>query len=319
LEHEVQQRGNRDPAIHNYLVSLYAHEEDEGPLLDFIDAHLEAPVFDYKYALRLCHDQRKTRACVKIYAAMGQMQEAVVLALAIDADFAHSIVRDSETSLTPAARHVDDEERKRLWLIIARHLIVNNKDVSRAMTMLKPCDLRLEDILPYFPDFVRIGDFKDEICDSLEGYNTTIENLKSEMDMYTGSAERIRDDISDLRNRSGFVTASQKCDMCARPVLVRQFCLFPCTHVFHTSCLEAHVREFLDRHPRMKRDVLAEVESEASEELAGVTDAKQKEDVLLRTYASSQCVFCGDIMIESVQEPFVLMPGEDPELSSWAI
>jgi hypothetical protein len=165
---------------------------------------------------------------------------------------------------------------------------------------------------------VPAGDFKDEICDSLEAYNTTIENLKTEMDMYTGSAERIRDDIGALRNRSGFVTAAQKCDMCARPVLVRQFCLFPCTHVFHADCLEAHVKGFLDRHPHMKRDVLAEVEVDVAEELVGVTDARQKEEVLLQSYASSQCVFCGDIMVESVQEPFVL-PDEEAFLRSWVI
>jgi hypothetical protein len=36
----------------------------------------------------------------------------------------------------------------------------------------------LEDILPFFPDFTLIDDFKDEICKSLEEYKTEIDDLK---------------------------------------------------------------------------------------------------------------------------------------------
>ena len=31
--------------------------------------------------------------------------------------------------------------------------------------------LKIEDILPFFPDFVVIDDFKEEICTALEGYS----------------------------------------------------------------------------------------------------------------------------------------------------
>ncbi len=34
--------------------------------------------------------------------------------------------------------------------------------------------LKLEDILPFFPDFVMIDNFKDAICDSLERYNRQV-------------------------------------------------------------------------------------------------------------------------------------------------
>jgi hypothetical protein len=34
--------------------------------------------------------------------------------------------------------------------------------------------LKLEDILPFFPDFVTIDNFKDAICDSLERYNRQV-------------------------------------------------------------------------------------------------------------------------------------------------
>ena len=37
--------------------------------------------------------------------------------------------------------------------------------------------LKLEDILPFFPDFVTIDNFKDAICDSLERYNRQVSAL----------------------------------------------------------------------------------------------------------------------------------------------
>lgn len=56
----------------------------------------------------------------------------------------------------------DDEElRKKLWLKIARHVVQEEKDVKKAMNCLSSCDLlKIEDILPFFPDFVTIDHFK---------------------------------------------------------------------------------------------------------------------------------------------------------------
>jgi len=45
--------------------------------------------------------------------------------------------------------------------------------------------LKIEDILPFFPDFVTIDNFKGAITDSLTRYNRQIEELKAEMDEST--------------------------------------------------------------------------------------------------------------------------------------
>ena len=51
------------------------------------------------------------------------------------------------------------------------------------MRFLENTDLlKIEDILPFFPDFVVIDDFKDEICTALEGYSAHIDALKADMD-----------------------------------------------------------------------------------------------------------------------------------------
>ena len=55
----------------------------------------------------------------------------------------------------------DEELRKKLWLRIARHVVEEEKDIKRAMEFLHECDLlKIEDILPFFPDFVTIDHFK---------------------------------------------------------------------------------------------------------------------------------------------------------------
>lgn len=106
------------------------------------------------------------------------------------------------------------------------------------MRFLESTDLlKIEDILPFFPDFVVIDDFKDEICTALEGYSAHIERLKDDMDEATRSAEAIKSDIADLRNRFVVVDASEKCGSCGLALLTRQFYVFPCQHAFHADCL----------------------------------------------------------------------------------
>lgn len=110
------------------------------------------------------------------------------------------------------------------------------------MRFLESTDLlKIEDILPFFPDFVVIDDFKDEICTALEGYSAHIERLKDDMDEATRSAEAIKSDIADLRNRFVVVDASEKCGSCGLPLLTRQFYVFPCQHSFHADCLITEV------------------------------------------------------------------------------
>ena len=81
VEHCVFQRANHDRTVHNYLVSLYAKQDDEEALLRYIDLQLDSPVYDPKYALRLCHQENKRRSCVKLYCLMGLYEVSIVLFL----------------------------------------------------------------------------------------------------------------------------------------------------------------------------------------------------------------------------------------------
>jgi len=271
-------------------------------------------IFDPKYALRLCYaDSKLSCTAISIYTALGQYEEAVKLALDVNlVDLAKRIVNES-------VENTDPSDRKRLWLLIAKKVIehTDGKNVSKAMDLLKESDLRLEDILPYFPNFVKIGDFKTEICKSLEKYNESIEKLKAEMDKYTQSATNIRKDIHELRNRSGFISSNQRCDVCSQPVLTRPLMLFPCTHVFHVDCVLREVKKYLDAYPERKQE-WDKKKKEKKEKKAEEEDPKRREQRMLEEIAASQCILCGDVMIDSVHEPFIGRE-EQSEVETWRI
>ena len=48
--------------------------------------------------------------------------------------------------------------------------------------------IKIEDLLPYFNEKIKIEDFKDEICDSLKGYSSQIDRLKKQMESYSSNA-----------------------------------------------------------------------------------------------------------------------------------
>ncbi len=121
LEWCVADRGsNVDPAILNYLVSLYAKLPDDSALMTFLQRQGDTPLYDRKYALRLCIQEGKKRACVIIYSSMHLYAEAVELALTVDLELAmeHAMPEDSEL-------------RKKLWLRIARHVVKEERDISK--------------------------------------------------------------------------------------------------------------------------------------------------------------------------------------------
>lgn len=52
--------------------------------------------------------------------------------------------------------------------------------------------IKIEDILPLFPDFAHIDAFKDALRDGLQQYDAQIQSLRSEMDDATRIADALR-------------------------------------------------------------------------------------------------------------------------------
>lgn len=239
LQYVVNNLNSTDSAIHNTLVSMYASHpsRDEAALLAYLESQGEEPKFDPDFALRLCIQHRRVLSCVHIYTNMGQYVQAVELALRHDEIDLAAIIADRPMS-NPALR-------KKLWLAVARKVISQSNGIRTAIEFRKRCDnlLKIEDLIPFFPDFVVIDDFKDEICDALEDYSRNIESLKKEMDESSATAANIKVDIAALDHRYAIVEPGEKCRDCGLPLLSRQFFVFPCQHAFHSDCLGKKVLE----------------------------------------------------------------------------
>lgn len=242
------------------------NQDNDGPLIHFLtsapsDPITGKPYYDLDYALRICKLAGRIQPCVHIYAKMGLYENSVDLALEKG---------DLDLAKINADRVPEEEDqvlRKKLWLKIAKYVVQDKKDIKacvilfeskggreretdlldvRAMQFLENTDLlKIEDILPFFPDFVVIDDFKEEIAHALEEYSSHIEELKKEMDEATKTAESIKQDIGALKNRFITIDSNELCSKCEQWVLSRQFYVFPCHHSFHVDCLIGMVSLFL--------------------------------------------------------------------------
>ncbi|KAM7495155.1 hypothetical protein LguiB_029764 [Lonicera macranthoides] len=353
LEFCVHRLQNEDPGVHNLLLSLYAKQDDDSALLRFLQCKFgkgrdTGPDFFYdpKYALRLCLKEKRMRACVHIYSMMSMHEEAVALALQVD----------PELAMAEADKVEDDEDlRKKLWLMIAKHVVEQEKgtkreNIRKAIAFLKETDglLKIEDILPFFPDFALIDDFKEAICSALEDYNQQIENLKEEMNDATRGTDNIRNDISALAQRYAVIEHDEECGVCRRKIfslggdhrMVRSyastgpmapFYVFPCGHAFHAQCLIAHVTKCT---PPTQAERILDLQKqlmllcgESREQLNGgltqdetVTNMTPVDKIRsqLDDAIASECPYCGDLMIGEISLPFILTE-EAQQVTSWEI
>ena len=197
-----------------------------------------------------------------------------------------------ETKLAPAG--VDQREAQR-------------EAVRGVVALLRECELlRVDDLLPFLPDFASIGEVKEQICASLEDYNRQIGDLKAEMTEATSSAEALRRDIKQLSERSLNVPDGRTCDCpelaptfaptCGGAGVGGHSCVaFPCAHAFRLKCLE----HALAPHERQR--------------------LSQPGPDALQEALAAECPLCGEAMVASVCKPFVDMQAEAAVAASWAI
>lgn len=184
---------------------------------------------------------------------MGQYAQAVDLALKHE---------ETELAASVADRNeIDPPLRKKLWQAIAKNVISKTASIKEAIEFLKRCPLlRIEDLIPFFPDFVVIDDFKEEICAALEEYSRHIDALKQEMDDSAATAAHIKVEVAALDRRYAIVEPGERCYICRLPLLARQFFVFPCQHAFHNDCLAKKVMSLVGTtKTRRIRDLQAEI------------------------------------------------------------
>lgn len=266
LEHCINSLKSNSRVLHNYLFELYARHRDEQTLIDFLEKELNLDLngeqycdLDLQLCLRICTELKLVKSCVILYSAMGLFDEALNLALSFDVELAKSIAKKADS----------DGDQKRLWLSIAESVLTKNRDIQIATDLLRECrSLKIEDILPFFPDYKTIDFFKDAIRQSLREYRDKITSLKD--GTYDTIADEIRTEIKAFKNRYSIIKVGQRCEICARSLLSRTFYVFPCGHLFHSDCI---IKETIAMVPTYSGNI------------------------------SSECIYCGSLIPNLIQQP----------------
>ncbi|KAL2865658.1 vacuolar protein sorting protein DigA [Aspergillus lucknowensis] len=295
-------------AVHNTLISIHAssRSSSEAGLLTYLQSQPSSPPpYDADFALRLCIQHQRVQSCIHIYSAMGQYLQAVELALQHQDIEMAAIIADRPEG--------NNKLRKKLWLLVAEKRIRQpGTGIKDAIEFLRRCELlRIEDLIPFFPDFVVIDDFKDEICSALEDYSRHIDALRQEMDNSAQTARQIRSEIAALDTRYAIVEPGEKCWICSLPVLSRQFFVFPCQHAFHSDCLGREVLEGAGGKKKYIRDLQTQLNE-------GAITASRREEIVkeLDGLIAEACILCGDHAIKQIDKPFIAATDDANE---WAL
>ena len=213
LEFCVNKLNSEDASVHNNLLILYLKHKPSR-LLEYVKGRKDQrPVyFDELMIARLCTTTSTSspndrialnESCVYLYSRMGWFEEAVDLALSVNVELARDVAQSVRADDFGTNEAYLDDLKKVLWLRIARHVIEKENDVNKAMHFLQDMTelIAIEDVLPYFPEFVTIDQFKDAIRSSLANYTDRINALKDNIEQAAKSAQLIRKDIQTIKQR----------------------------------------------------------------------------------------------------------------------
>jgi len=362
--------GCKSTAIYNYLVSLYAALEDEEPLYKFLSAHVGTPQpptssskkssinnsissslfsshttmseallqtaqreastpLDMSYALRtILKTGRHYRSAVKLYMGFGLRERAVELAIKVDPELARELAREPRLGM---------EEKKRLWLMIARHAAIDAEEeltggqqqqqqqgrhvVEKVLNVLNDCGpdvLSIEDVLPFLPDVAQIDQFKDEICYALTSYSSKIDKYLKDMSDCDQTCNALRSEISSLNEIPTFVDGNATCSFTGKSVFLpngaksEPFYVFPSGYIALESSLRKEVLPHLNKEQRDNVTLidaeLAKLKSRSiestsygTEEYKGETKfaiMEEEENARLRLMEDLQCELDGLIAAE---------------------
>ncbi|KAK9814445.1 hypothetical protein WJX72_006013 [[Myrmecia] bisecta] len=344
VHHCIGRLQTTDPAVHNLAVALISLQNDEAELLEYLNTSrdlLGRPLYDPQFALRLARQRGRLQACVLLFCELAMYEDAVALALTFDLSLA-----------TAVAMRPEEEEalQRKLWLAIARDIISQQPgegqdeppghNIKKINEFLREAGglIKIEDILPLFPDFVQIDNFKDAICQSLEDYNQQIEHLKGEMEDATRIADALRRDMAALEQRTATLDLSEPCARCQRAVgdappasagpsggAVPRFYLFPSGNAFHGVCAGAEVMDLVAPSQRARIQTLLTRLSQVSEgaDMApALKDAAAERVETLRKQLDEQVAaedpYCGETVIRNIDKPFI-MEDEVDIIRSWEI
>ena len=170
--------------------------------------------------------------------------------------------------------------------------------------MICPVTFLLRLIFTIFnrPDFTRIDEIKDEICEALTSYSTKIDRLLNEMSECDRTCDRYRAEIQRLRNHQMKLNSDARCAVTNKPALGsgEPFYVFPSGYVFLSSSLRSLVIPHLNEKQRSRVAELDYQLGRLNERDKASSDLQTELDGLI----AAECPLTGTVIVESIDKDF---------------
>ena len=168
-------------------------------------------------------------ALALVYCLMGRYNESILIALE------HN---EKDIAIFIAQNIKDDKIKKDIWLRIFKYFKTNNFADAKNILESSMGILKIEDILPFMMDNVKLEELKTDLQACINFYEEGVHQLKQEINDYNQSTEIIKKDIYQIQKKSTYINYTQiKCEKCQKDIMGAKFFLFPCGHIFDTFCL----------------------------------------------------------------------------------
>ena len=243
--------------VHNlYIYYLSKSEENQDELLEYLKTplnikenmnlnnHNKGALFQLDYAKKLFRNNPEALSLV--LALMGKYSEGVNLALKTNTKKSKEIAKFIATNTQ------NEQLKKKLWIDIFCDNKQNEKDPIKIMKESKI--LKIEDVLPYISDEIKIEDFKTQISKSINEYEENINHLKEDINNYNKANEVIIDEIYKINKKSTELKYSEcKCDICHKIIKNKNLYLFPCGHIFDAICIKKCLKNYEKDEKKIKK------------------------------------------------------------------
>ena len=255
---------NQMSNIHNlYVFYLALNPTNKQAVINFLKDYVvldsagkrkNKVLFQVDYAKALLQENQLAYAL--ILSLMGKYSEAITVALTKGPNDTDESFKDNQDLAEYIATNCPDKMiQKSLWLQIFKSYGEggdNEKDnnsekkLKKALKILEKSQvLKIEDVLPYITDSIKIEEFKTHISNCISQYENNINELKENIKSYNNTAENIKMDINKINKKPMEIKYNEfKCEICKELIRNKRIFLFPCGHMFDMNCIRDRLLDY---------------------------------------------------------------------------
>jgi len=181
---------------------------------------------------------------------MGKYTEAISFLFSKESNETQEACEENEEMAEFIAKNCPDKKlQKNLWIQIfinqrekediSANNINSEEKISKVLEIMEKSKvLKIDDVLPYITDSIKIEEFKSHLSECISQYEIKINKLKEDINDYNNNVEHIIYDINKINKSSIEIKYTEiKCEICGMPVTNKRIFLFPCGHIFDMNCI----------------------------------------------------------------------------------